>query len=70
MRTQLTQALQLDASEALSVSVHSLLGRVSLLSNFYPWTATPSLIHVFKAAIPLSIVQSNLIMNMNEQNCL
>ena len=26
------QALQLDASEAMSVSVHSLLGSVSLLS--------------------------------------
>lgn len=32
MKTQLTQALQLDASESMSVSVHSLLGRVSLLS--------------------------------------
>ena len=55
MRTQLTQALQLDASEAMSVSVHSLLGRVSLLSNFYPRTAMPSLIYVFKSYL-LSIV--------------
>ena len=31
MKSQLTQALQLDASETLSVSLHSLIGRVSLL---------------------------------------
>lgn len=29
MRTQLTQALQMDASEGMSVSVHSLLGRIA-----------------------------------------
>jgi len=52
MRTQLTQALQLDASEAMSVSVHSLLGRVSSLSNFYPRTAMPNL-NVFKALLLL-----------------
>ncbi|PFX24254.1 hypothetical protein AWC38_SpisGene11115 [Stylophora pistillata] len=33
MKTQLTQALQLDASEALSASLHSLLGRISEIAR-------------------------------------